>query len=80
MLVAVQFMEEYNMPFSESHNVDHPVSLYAASKKANELMAHTYSHLYNLPCTGLRFFTVMGLGVAIWLYLKFTKSIVKITQ
>ena len=47
-------------PFSEHHNVDHPVSLYAASKKANELMAHTYSHLYGLPCTGLRFFTVYG--------------------
>jgi len=48
------------MPFSVHHNVDHPVSLYAASKKANELMAHTYSHLYRLPCTGLRFFTVYG--------------------
>ena len=48
------------MPFSEHDNVDHPVSLYAASKKANELMAHTYSHLYNLPTTGLRFFTVYG--------------------
>ena len=48
------------MPFSVHHNVDHPVSLYAASKKANELMAHTYSHLYKLPCTGLRFFTVYG--------------------
>ena len=48
------------MPFSVHHNVDHPVSLYAASKKANELMAHTYSHLYNLPTTGLRFFTVYG--------------------
>ena len=48
------------MPFSIHHNVDHPVSLYAASKKANELMAHTYSHLYDLPCTGLRFFTVYG--------------------
>ncbi len=48
------------MPFSVHHNVDHPVSLYAATKKANELMAHTYSHLYNLPCTGLRFFTVYG--------------------
>jgi UDP-glucuronate 4-epimerase len=48
------------MPFSVHHNVDHPVSLYAASKKANELMAHTYSHLYDLPCTGLRFFTVYG--------------------
>ncbi|MCX5843387.1 MAG: NAD-dependent epimerase [Deltaproteobacteria bacterium] len=48
------------MPFSVHHNVDHPVSLYAATKKANELMAHTYAHLYNLPCTGLRFFTVYG--------------------
>ena len=48
------------MPFSEHHNVDHPVSLYAATKKANELMAHTYSHLFNLPTTGLRFFTVYG--------------------
>ena len=48
------------MPFSIHHNVDHPVSLYAASKKANELMAHTYSHLYNIPTTGLRFFTVYG--------------------
>ena len=48
------------MPFSVHDNVDHPVSLYAASKKANELMAHTYSHLYGLPTTGLRFFTVYG--------------------
>ncbi|OLE96473.1 MAG: capsular biosynthesis protein CpsI, partial [Cyanobacteria bacterium 13_1_20CM_4_61_6] len=48
------------MPFSVHDNVDHPVSLYAASKKANELMAHTYSHLYDLPTTGLRFFTVYG--------------------
>jgi len=48
------------LPFSEHHSVDHPVSLYAASKKANELMAHTYSHLYGLPATGLRFFTVYG--------------------
>lgn len=48
------------MPFSVHHNVDHPVSLYAATKKANELMAHTYSHLYAVPCTGLRFFTVYG--------------------
>jgi UDP-glucuronate 4-epimerase len=48
------------MPFSESHSVDHPVSLYAATKKSNELMAHTYSHLYGLPVTGLRFFTVYG--------------------
>jgi UDP-glucuronate 4-epimerase len=48
------------LPFSEHDNVDHPVSLYAATKKANELMAHTYSHLYGLPTTGLRFFTVYG--------------------
>src|SRR5258708_4948798 len=48
------------LPFSEKDNVDHPVSLYAATKKANELMAHAYSHLYGLPCTGLRFFTVYG--------------------
>jgi UDP-glucuronate 4-epimerase len=48
------------LPFSEQDNVDHPVSLYAATKKANELMAHTYSHLYALPTTGLRFFTVYG--------------------
>jgi UDP-glucuronate 4-epimerase len=48
------------MPFSIHHNVDHPLSLYAASKKANELMAHTYSNLYNIPTTGLRFFTVYG--------------------
>ena len=48
------------MPFSIHHNVDHPLSLYAATKKANELMAHTYSHLYQLPTTGLRFFTVYG--------------------
>ena len=48
------------MPFSVHNNVDHPVSLYAATKKANELMAHVYAHLYGLPCTGLRFFTVYG--------------------
>jgi UDP-glucuronate 4-epimerase len=49
-----------SMPFSTSDNVDHPISLYAASKKSNELMAHTYSHLFGLPTTGLRFFTVYG--------------------
>lgn len=49
-----------HMPFSEHHSVDHPISLYAATKKANELMAHTYSHLFGLPTTGLRFFTVYG--------------------
>lgn len=63
------------MPFSESHNVDHPVSLYAASKKANELMAHTYSHLYQLPTTGLRFFTVYGpWGRPDMALFKFTKA------
>ena len=49
-----------NNPFSVHHNVDHPISLYAATKKANELMAHTYSPLFSLPTTGLRFFTVYG--------------------
>ena len=49
-----------NLPFIESQSVDHPVSLYASTKKANELMAHSYSHLYKIPCTGLRFFTVYG--------------------
>ena len=49
-----------NMPFSEMDSVNHPVSLYAATKKSNELMAHSYSHLYSMPCTGLRFFTVYG--------------------
>ncbi|WP_027183803.1 NAD-dependent epimerase [Desulfovibrio inopinatus] len=49
-----------SMPFSVHDNVDHPISLYAATKKSNELIAHTYSHLYRLPCTGLRFFTVYG--------------------
>ncbi len=50
----------HTLPFSEDQNVDHPVSLYAATKKANELMAHSYSHLYRMPATGLRFFTVYG--------------------
>lgn len=64
------------MPFSVHQNVDHPLSLYAASKKANELMAHTYSHLYNLPTTGLRFFTVYGpWGRPDMALFKFTKSI-----
>ena len=49
-----------NLPFSEDHSVNHPISIYAATKKSNELMAHTYSHLYNIPSTGLRFFTVYG--------------------
>jgi UDP-glucuronate 4-epimerase len=65
-----------NMPFSVHHNVDHPLSLYAASKKANELMAHTYSHLYGLPTTGLRFFTVYGpWGRPDMALFKFTRAI-----
>lgn len=64
------------VPFAVSHNVDHPISLYAATKKANELMAHSYSHLYRLPCTGLRFFTVYGpWGRPDMAYFKFTKKI-----
>lgn len=66
------------VPFSEHDNVDHPISLYAATKKANELMAHTYSHLYQIPTTGLRFFTVYGPwgrpDMALFL---FTKAILK---
>ena len=64
------------IPFSVEDNVDHPVSLYAATKKANELMAHTYSHLYNIPTTGLRFFTVYGpWGRPDMAYFLFTKAI-----
>jgi UDP-glucuronate 4-epimerase len=64
------------MPFSVRDNVDHPISLYAATKKANELMAHTYSHLYNLPTTGLRFFTVYGpWGRPDMAYFSFTRAI-----
>ncbi len=64
------------MPFSVQHNVNHPFSLYAATKKANELMAHTYSHLYQLPTTGLRFFTVYGpWGRPDMALFKFTKNI-----
>ena len=67
-----------SMPFSANDNVDHPVSLYAASKKANELMAHTYSHLYDLPTTGLRFFTVYGpWGRPDMALFKFTKAILE---
>lgn len=65
-----------HQPFSVHDNVDHPISLYAATKKANELMAHTYSHLYNLPTTGLRFFTVYGpWGRPDMALFKFTKAI-----
>lgn len=64
------------VPFSVTDNVDHPISLYAATKKANELMAHTYSHLYDLPTTGLRFFTVYGpWGRPDMAYFKFVKAI-----
>ena len=66
------------MPFSVHHNVDHPVSLYAATKKANELMAHTYASLYGLPCTGLRFFTVYGpWGRPDMALFKFTRAILE---
>ncbi len=66
------------MPFSVHHNVDHPVSLYAATKKSNELMAHTYSSLYKLPCTGLRFFTVYGpLGRPDMALFLFTRAILE---
>ncbi|HHT9110207.1 MAG TPA: NAD-dependent epimerase [Candidatus Brocadiaceae bacterium] len=64
------------MPYSVHHNVDHPISLYAATKKANELMAHTYASLYHIPCTGLRFFTVYGQwGRPDMAYFLFTKAI-----
>ena len=67
-----------SMPFSIHDNVDHPLSLYAASKKSNELMAHTYSHLYNLPTTGLRFFTVYGpWGRPDMALFKFTRSMLQ---
>ncbi|HAI69334.1 MAG TPA: capsular biosynthesis protein CpsI [Gammaproteobacteria bacterium] len=66
------------MPFSVQHNVDHPISLYAATKKTNELMAHTYAHLYGLPTTGLRFFTVYGpWGRPDMACFKFTKAILE---
>ena len=65
------------LPFSEHDNVDHPVSLYGATKKANELMAHSYAHLYQLPCTGLRFFTVYGpWGRPDMALFRFTKRII----
>lgn len=67
-----------SMPFSERDNVDHPVSLYAATKKANELMAHSYAHLYGIPCTGLRFFTVYGpWGRPDMAYYQFTRAILE---
>ena len=67
-----------DLPFSESNGVNHPVSIYAATKRSNELMAHTYSHLHNLPTTGLRFFTVYGpWGRPDMAYYIFTESIIK---
>lgn len=67
-----------NYPFSENNTVDHPVALYAASKKANEAMAHSYAHLFQLPCTGLRFFTVYGpLGRPDMALFKFVKNILE---
>ena len=66
------------IPFSEDHEVNHPISLYAATKKSNELMAHTYSHLFNIPSTGLRFFTVYGpWGRPDMAYFSFTKAILE---
>ena len=66
------------IPFSTEHSVDHPVSLYAATKKSNELMAHTYSHLYKIPTTGLRFFTVYGpFGRPDMAYFSFAKDILE---
>jgi len=66
------------IPFSTGDSVDYPISLYAATKKSNELMAHTYSHLYNIPTTGLRFFTVYGpMGRPDMAYFSFTKKILK---
>jgi UDP-glucuronate 4-epimerase len=66
------------LPFSEHHSVDHPISLYAATKKANELMAHSYAHLFGIPCTGLRFFTVYGpWGRPDMALFKFTDGIIK---
>ena len=70
-----------SLPFKENMNVDHPVSLYGATKKANELIAHSYSHLYNLPTTGLRFFTVYGpYGRPDMALFLFTKSIIEDTE
>lgn len=67
-----------NMPFSEKHGVNHPLQFYAATKRANELMAHSYSHLFNLPTTGLRFFTVYGpWGRPDMALFKFTKNIIE---
>ena len=65
-------------PFSEHDGADHPISLYAATKRANELMAHSYAHLYGIPTTGLRFFTVYGpWGRPDMAYFKFTKAILE---
>ena len=80
MLVVVQFGNR-ELPFTEKKGVDHPVSIYAATKRSNELMAHAYSHLYNLPATGLDFLLFMDLGVdQIWLYIDLQNVLIKIYQ
>ena len=71
----VRCMAQIKVPFEETDFVDHPVSLYAATKKSNELMAYTYSHLYKIPATGLRFFTVYGpMGRPDMAYFDFTRK------
>ena len=77
MLVVVLFMVEIKATLLGKNSVDHPVSIYAASKKSNELMAHVYSHLYSLPATGLRFFTVYGPWGPDMSYFLFTKAILE---
>ena len=77
MRVRHQYTGNTSVPFSERDSVDHPINLYAATKKANELMAHTYSHLYGLPTTGLRFFTVYTWGRPDMALFIFAKSICK---
>ena len=75
--LALSMVPIQTKPFKTSDNIDHPLSLYAATKKSNELMAHTYSHLYNLSTTGLRFFTVYGpWGRPDMALFKFTKAVV----
>ena len=67
-VVALVYGGNTKIPYSENDSVNHPVSIYAATKKSNELMAHSYSHLYGISCTGMRFFTVYGFGEdQIWL-------------
>ena len=77
MQVHLPFMEEVKLPYSENDNVDKPINIYAATKKSNELMAHSYSHLYNLPTTGLRFLQFMVLKGLTWLYINLLKQFIK---